>query len=122
MKEQDVLDIDLPMSYTTLGAGKQNGLCWELKQLFLAITRSTRRLWICETTSNFFQYSKMGLDKLLVVSQIHNLRVERVIAKNSCFNSQHKPFCFPAPKVVYDIGKSMSSTSCSFIYSSITSH
>ncbi|KAB1205202.1 TPR and ankyrin repeat-containing protein 1 [Morella rubra] len=47
MKEQDMLDSISPGS-TSFSDAKHNVLCSELKQLYVAITRTRQRLWICE--------------------------------------------------------------------------
>jgi hypothetical protein len=46
MKEQDLLDQTLPRSI--FNESKHNGLCSELKQLYVAVSRTRQRLWICE--------------------------------------------------------------------------
>ncbi|KAG2708633.1 hypothetical protein I3760_05G201500 [Carya illinoinensis] len=49
MKEYDLLDSTSPSTFST----KHNVLCSELKQLYVAITRTRQRLWICENTEEF---------------------------------------------------------------------
>ncbi|OMO72637.1 hypothetical protein COLO4_27520 [Corchorus olitorius] len=46
MKEQGLLDAS--WSFPTFKQAKHNILCSELKQLYVAITRTRQRLWICE--------------------------------------------------------------------------
>ncbi|KAH7839999.1 hypothetical protein Vadar_011160 [Vaccinium darrowii] len=46
MKEQDLLDADT--SFPSFNEARHNILCSELKQLYVAITRTRQRLWICE--------------------------------------------------------------------------
>ncbi|KAJ6726124.1 MAMMARY TURMOR VIRUS RECEPTOR-like protein 1 2 MTVR1 2 [Salix purpurea] len=65
MKEQDLLDADSP-SFPSFIPAKHNVLCSELKQLYVAITRTRQRLWICENVEEFsrpmFDYwTKKGL-------------------------------------------------------------
>lgn len=48
MKEQDLLDATLATSFTSFNQAKHNVMCSELKQLYVAITRTRQRLWICE--------------------------------------------------------------------------
>ncbi|XP_042503973.1 uncharacterized protein LOC122081069 isoform X2 [Macadamia integrifolia] len=48
MKEQDMLDAFPPRSFPSFNMAKHNVLCSELKQLYVAITRTRQRLWICE--------------------------------------------------------------------------
>ncbi|KAM3753439.1 hypothetical protein ACB098_03G094400 [Castanea mollissima] len=52
MKEQDLLDPTLPSSFPSFNEAKHNVLCSELKQLYVAITRTRQRLWICENTED----------------------------------------------------------------------
>jgi len=44
----DLLDSTLPQSFPDFNPGKHNVLCSELKQLYVAITRTRQRLWLCE--------------------------------------------------------------------------
>ncbi|KAI8537794.1 hypothetical protein RHMOL_Rhmol09G0052000 [Rhododendron molle] len=46
MKEQDLLDADT--CFPSFNEARHNILCSELKQLYVAITRTRQRLWICE--------------------------------------------------------------------------
>ncbi|XP_023769500.1 uncharacterized protein LOC111918065 isoform X1 [Lactuca sativa] len=48
MKEQDLLTEGLPHSFPSFKDSRHNVLCSELKQLYVAITRTRQRLWICE--------------------------------------------------------------------------
>ncbi|KAL6295349.1 hypothetical protein ACE6H2_003491 [Prunus campanulata] len=48
MKEQDLLDSTLPKCFPSFNEAKHNILCSELKQLYVAVTRTRQRLWICE--------------------------------------------------------------------------
>nr|XP_043619864.1 uncharacterized protein LOC122591675 [Erigeron canadensis] len=48
MKERDWLDENLPQSFPTFSEARHSVLCSELKQLYVAITRTRQRLWICE--------------------------------------------------------------------------
>ncbi|XVE85519.1 hypothetical protein DITRI_Ditri17bG0097200 [Diplodiscus trichospermus] len=51
MKDQDLLDAD--WSFPSFKPAKHNILCSELKQLYVAITRTKQRLWICENIEEF---------------------------------------------------------------------
>ncbi|OIW00707.1 hypothetical protein TanjilG_09676 [Lupinus angustifolius] len=53
MKEQDMLDSTELKSYQSFNDSKHNILCSELKQLYVAITRTRQRLWISENTDEF---------------------------------------------------------------------
>jgi hypothetical protein len=48
MNEQKLLDPSLPSSFPSFNESKHNVLCAELKQLYVAVTRTRQRLWICE--------------------------------------------------------------------------
>lgn len=65
MNEQGLLDGTSP-SFPNFDLAKHNVLCSELKQLYVAITRTRQRLWICENIEAFskpmFDYwKKKGL-------------------------------------------------------------
>ncbi|KAL3635026.1 hypothetical protein CASFOL_022080 [Castilleja foliolosa] len=47
LQDKDLLDAD-SLSFPTFSQSKHNILCSELKQLYVAITRTRQRLWICE--------------------------------------------------------------------------
>ncbi|KAK7399848.1 hypothetical protein VNO78_11042 [Psophocarpus tetragonolobus] len=59
MKEQDMLEPTEHKSYPNFSDSKHNLLCSELKQLYVAITRTRQRLWICE---NIEEYCKPMFD------------------------------------------------------------
>nr|XP_043619805.1 TPR and ankyrin repeat-containing protein 1-like [Erigeron canadensis] len=48
MKKWDWLDENLPQSFPKFSEARHSVLCSELKQLYVAITRTRQRLWICE--------------------------------------------------------------------------
>ncbi|KAL6187188.1 hypothetical protein ACLB2K_043303 [Fragaria x ananassa] len=52
MKEQDLLDSTLPKGFPSFSESKHNILCSELKQLYVAVTRTRQRLWICENVED----------------------------------------------------------------------
>ncbi|KAM3753517.1 hypothetical protein ACB098_03G099900 [Castanea mollissima] len=52
MEEQDLLDPTLPISFPSFNEAKHNVLCSELKQLYVAITRTRQRLWISENSED----------------------------------------------------------------------
>ena len=52
MDEQDLLDPTLPISFPSFSEAKHNVLCSELKQLYVAITRTRQRLWISENSED----------------------------------------------------------------------
>ena len=53
MKEQEMLEPTELKSYPNFSDSKHNLLCSELKQLYVAITRTRQRLWICENTEEY---------------------------------------------------------------------
>lgn len=63
MKKYDWLDKELPQSFPAFDEAKHNVLCSELKQLYVAITRTRQRLWICENKEELskpmFDYWKL---------------------------------------------------------------
>ncbi|XP_010246017.1 PREDICTED: uncharacterized protein LOC104589402 [Nelumbo nucifera] len=72
MKEQDMLDSTGPISFPNFDTTKHNILCSELKQLYVAITRTRQRLWICE---NIEEFSKPIFDywKKMCLVQVRQL-------------------------------------------------
>ncbi|KAK4406243.1 Helicase SEN1 [Sesamum angolense] len=48
LNEKDLLDANSPKSFPRFSQSRHNILCSELKQLYVAITRTRQRLWICE--------------------------------------------------------------------------
>ncbi|PWA55756.1 uvrD-like Helicase, ATP-binding domain, P-loop containing nucleoside triphosphate hydrolase [Artemisia annua] len=63
MKDHDWLDEKYPQSFPPFKEAKHSVLCSELKQLYVAITRTRQRLWICENQEELskpmFDYRKM---------------------------------------------------------------
>ncbi|XP_051116744.1 uncharacterized protein LOC127241644 [Andrographis paniculata] len=72
LKERELLDDDSPKSFPSFSQSRHNLLCSELKQLYVAITRTRQRLWICENTE---EVSKPLLDywKKLCLVQVKKL-------------------------------------------------
>ncbi|XP_024196530.1 uncharacterized protein LOC112199800 [Rosa chinensis] len=52
MKEQDLLNSTSPTRFPSFRESKHNILCSELKQLYVAVTRTRQRLWICENVED----------------------------------------------------------------------
>ncbi|GKC19590.1 UvrD-like helicase, ATP-binding domain, P-loop containing nucleoside triphosphate hydrolase [Tanacetum coccineum] len=82
MKKHDWLDAKHPQSFPTFSEERHSVLCSELKQLYVAITRTRQRLWICEKEEELskpmFDYWKMkGLVQIrkLDVSVAQAMRV-----------------------------------------------
>ena len=64
MKEQALFDSTSPGSFPSFNEAKHNLLCSELKQLYVAITRTRQRLWIWENmefSKPMFDYWKKRL-------------------------------------------------------------
>ncbi|PWA64845.1 uvrD-like Helicase, ATP-binding domain, P-loop containing nucleoside triphosphate hydrolase [Artemisia annua] len=63
MKQHNWLADKLPQSFPTFDEARHSLLCSELKQLYVAITRTRQRLWICENKEELskpmFDYWKM---------------------------------------------------------------
>ncbi|KAI3847224.1 hypothetical protein MKX03_000969 [Papaver bracteatum] len=72
MKEKSLLDITNLDSFPCFSEGKHKILCSELKQLYVAITRTKQRLWIYE---NIWEFSNPIFDywKKLQVVQVRKL-------------------------------------------------
>ncbi|GJT76661.1 UvrD-like helicase, ATP-binding domain, P-loop containing nucleoside triphosphate hydrolase [Tanacetum coccineum] len=66
MKKYDWLEDKLPQSFPAFNEARHSVLCSELKQLYVAITRTRQRLWICENKEKlskpmFDYWKKRGL-------------------------------------------------------------
>lgn len=85
MTENDLLGSTTSMSFTRFNREKHSILCSELKQLYVAVTRTKQRLWICENMEEFsgpmFDYWK----KLCLVSvrQLDNAFLEEMQVASS---------------------------------------
>ncbi|KAL3506739.1 hypothetical protein ACH5RR_032121 [Cinchona calisaya] len=53
MNEKDLLDSCLQGCFPSFSQARHSVLCSELKQLYVAITRTRQRLWICENKEEF---------------------------------------------------------------------
>ena len=53
MKDKDIIAPSEEISHPDFDSSKHNLLCSELKQLYVAITRTRQRLWICENTDDY---------------------------------------------------------------------
>ncbi|CAL5379006.1 unnamed protein product [Camellia sinensis] len=83
MKEQNLLDSTSHTSFPSFNLEKHSVLCSELKQLYVAITRTRQRLWICENVEEFsepmFDYWKklrIVEEKLLDDSLAREMQIE----------------------------------------------
>jgi hypothetical protein len=53
MKDKDIIAHSEEISHPDFDRSKHYLLCSELKQLYVAITRTRQRLWICENTDDY---------------------------------------------------------------------
>ncbi|KAL9678229.1 hypothetical protein QQ045_016069 [Rhodiola kirilowii] len=53
MKEQNLLGTGSHVAFPSFNESKHSLMCSELKQLYVAITRTRQRLWICENIEDF---------------------------------------------------------------------
>lgn len=72
LKDKELHDANTPKSFPYFSLSRHNILCSELKQLYVAITRTRQRLWICE---NDEEISRPMLDywRSLRLVQVRNL-------------------------------------------------
>ncbi|KAJ8629370.1 hypothetical protein MRB53_022693 [Persea americana] len=71
MKEQSLLDSFSPRAFPRFDRSKDNALCSELKQLYVAITRTRQRLWICETAGEYSTPMFEFWEKLCLIQRRH---------------------------------------------------
>jgi ATP-dependent exoDNAse (exonuclease V) beta subunit len=84
MKEKNMLDSRLRINYQSFVESKQNVLCSELKQLYVALTRARKRLWICEEDEeefskpmfSYWEKKKLVQFKILDSSFVETMKVE----------------------------------------------
>lgn len=53
LENEDILDPSMTRAYPRFDIASHYLLCSELKQLYVAITRTKQRLWICENSMEF---------------------------------------------------------------------
>ncbi|KAL6506744.1 hypothetical protein OROHE_022576 [Orobanche hederae] len=78
LKEKDLLTGDSVKSFPSFSQSKHNLLCSELKQLYVAITRTRQKLWICE---NNVEVSKPMLDYWRKLSLVQMTKVDDSLAE-----------------------------------------
>lgn len=84
MKENNLLDCHSRINCQSFVDTKHNVLCSELKQLYVALTRAKKRLWICEedveefSKPMFSYWEKKNLVqfKILDNSLVETMKVE----------------------------------------------
>ncbi|KAH6833401.1 hypothetical protein C2S53_011803 [Perilla frutescens var. hirtella] len=78
LKEKDLLDGDSSKSFPSFSQSRHNILCSELKRLYVAITRTRQRLWICE---NNVDVSKPMLDYWRRLSLVQVRKIDDSLAE-----------------------------------------
>ncbi|KAL1535322.1 hypothetical protein AAHA92_28117 [Salvia divinorum] len=78
LNEKNLLSGDSEMSFPSFSQSKHNLLCSELKQLYVAITRTRQRLWICE---NNVEVSKPMLDYWRKLSLVQVKKIDDSLAE-----------------------------------------
>lgn len=80
-----MLDSSLPHSIPQFSMSKHNILCSELKQLYVAVTRTRQRLWFCEDTKQhsepLFEYWKIKC--VVQVQQLNDSLAQSMLASCS---------------------------------------
>ena len=74
MEKKDLRDSCFPRCFPSLSHARHSILCSELKQLYVAITRTRQRLWICEDSEEFAApmfdfWKKLGLVQVKEVDE-----------------------------------------------------
>ncbi|XP_044475818.1 TPR and ankyrin repeat-containing protein 1-like isoform X2 [Mangifera indica] len=116
MKEQNLLDSTSPRSFPSFNEAKHNILCAELKQLYVAITRTSQRLWIWEDNEDvskpMFDYWKRKflvqlkqlddsfVHAMQVVSTPEEWKLKGLELFHEC-NYEMATFCFERAKDFY---------------------
>ncbi|KAK9185221.1 hypothetical protein WN943_025576 [Citrus x changshan-huyou] len=106
--EQALFDSTLPGSFPSFNEAKHNLLCSELKQLYVAITRTRQRLWIWE---NMEEFSKPMFDYWKKRSKASGLKAaaDRISSSNLL---EANVFLREAAKIFEAIGKADSAAKC----------
>ncbi|XP_044475821.1 uncharacterized protein LOC123203512 isoform X2 [Mangifera indica] len=116
MKEQNLLDSTSPSAFPSFSEAKHNILCAELKQLYVAITRTRQRLWIWEDNEDvskpMFDYWKKKflvqvkqlddsfVHAMQVVSTPEEWKLKGLKLFHEC-NYEKATFCFERAKDLY---------------------
>lgn len=66
-----MFDLESPPNFPKFSESKHNILCSELKQLYVAVTRTRQRLWICENAD--FSDPMFDLWKKKCIVQVRQL-------------------------------------------------
>ncbi|GKD63639.1 UvrD-like helicase, ATP-binding domain, P-loop containing nucleoside triphosphate hydrolase, partial [Tanacetum coccineum] len=124
MKEHNWLDEKLPQSFPTFNEARHSLLCSELKQLYVAITRTRQRLWICENKEELsrpmFDYWKIrGLvqmrkldDSVAQAMQICFIHYSHAAKEDKINASLNFNYLREAVDLFESIGKLDSAASC----------
>ncbi|XP_047071019.1 uncharacterized protein LOC124679269 [Lolium rigidum] len=88
MKEKDIIPLSEKISYPGFDRTKHYLLCSELKQLYVAVTRTRQRLWICENADDYcrpmFDYWKKLC--LVQVRLLDSSFVQAMQTRNSSYD------------------------------------
>ena len=87
-------------SVPSFDEAKHNILCSELKQLYVAITRTRQRLWICETSPKFCQPIFDYWKRLCLVQE---RLLDHSFARDMCCTSSHEEWSSRGIKVCYHL-------------------
>ncbi|KAL2459870.1 uncharacterized protein Fot_54614 [Forsythia ovata] len=99
MKEKDLLDSSFPKSSPSFSQLRHSVLCSELKQLYVAITRTRQRLWIWENTEELF---KPMFDYWMRLRLIQVRKVDHSLAKAMQRASSHEEWKSQGIKLFWD--------------------
>ncbi|KAL2487579.1 uncharacterized protein Fot_40871 [Forsythia ovata] len=99
LKEKDLLDSSFPKSSPGFSQLRHSVLCSELKQLYVAITRTRQRLWIWENTEELF---KPMFDYWMRLRLIQVRKVDHSLAKAMQRASSHEEWKSQGIKLFWD--------------------
>lgn len=78
MKQRDLLDSRFHECFPSFSEARHAILCSELKQLYVAITRTRQRLWICESVE---EHSKAMFDYWMKMCLVEVREVDDSLAE-----------------------------------------
>ncbi|GJY19122.1 UvrD-like helicase, ATP-binding domain, P-loop containing nucleoside triphosphate hydrolase [Tanacetum coccineum] len=99
MEKHDWLDEKLPQSFPVFNEARHSVLCSELKQLYVAITRTRQRLWICE---NKEELSKPMFDYWKVRGLVQVRKLNDSVAQAMRVESSHQEWRERGKKLFYE--------------------
>lgn len=118
-----MLDSSLLQSIPEFSKSKHNILCSELKQLYVAVTRTRQRLWFCEDTKEhcgpLFEYWKKKC--VVQVQQLNDSLAHSMLASSSKQDWRSQGFKVRMPSIsipMFEFGMFFkSSVNCFLSYS-----